>query len=118
MKGEVAALIKELEDACRRPLFTAIKSGPSSDGPKTNLGSTTPITETASFSNDPDSESGSNVSISKVAASSSSAYKRSHVDSIPHRSWQEVSLTTYSWLGRIPAPADTTFVFATPLSRV
>ena len=97
MKGQVTALIKEMEDACRRPLFTGIRSY----GSKNNNGQksddktidsnddvfpSTP-TESASFGY-PESETASNLSIPKSASAS---LKRNRTDPPQQRSWHEVS---------------------------
>jgi hypothetical protein len=90
MRGEVAALFKEMELACRCPLFVGIGTRNSTTtegrfGSTSAVGVTTSI-ESASIGY-PESETGSSLSIPK----NGSFMKRNYSDSLQLRSWQEVS---------------------------
>ncbi|KAG7359769.1 hypothetical protein IV203_034867 [Nitzschia inconspicua] len=91
MKGEVTALIQEMELACRRPLFKGIQCAAAMIGGeegKSHLsgggGPSTP-SESASFSY-PESDTGSNLSMPKTASNS----KREFPGSDQEISWQEI----------------------------
>ena len=81
MKGEVAAVIAEMQQACRRPLFLAIKSN---DKKRKNTDGKEALTPTASYA---ESETGSSHSFPRAAAGN----KRPREDADKPRSWDVVS---------------------------